>query len=68
MMLKLSAISDDVHRPYKCLYYTPLDISIIDEEDEIKEEEEEEENEDEDDLMDKRSYQLSHYYSLLLLH
>lgn len=59
MMLKLSAISDDVHRPISVYTTPPLDISIIDEEDEIKEEEEEEENEDEDDLMDKRSYQLS---------
>lgn len=49
-MLKLSAISDDVHRPISVYTTPPLDISIIDEEDEIKEEEEEEENEDEDEF------------------
>ena len=38
MMLKLSAISDDVHRPISVYTTPPLDISIIDEEDEIKEE------------------------------
>ena len=37
MMLKLSAISDDVHRPISVYTTPPLDISIIDEEDEIKE-------------------------------